>query len=96
MPPDLAIEVELTRSGVDRLGIYAPLGVREVWRHDGSSLTLLVLGADGRYEVVERSAALPDLPPGEVERVVERRASTDDTTLFREFLRRVREGLPGV
>ena len=31
-PPDLAIEVEITRSCLDRLGIYAALRIPEVWQ----------------------------------------------------------------
>ena len=34
-PPDLAIEAEISRSVLSRLGIYARLGVPEVWRTDG-------------------------------------------------------------
>lgn len=34
-PPDLAVEVEISRSVLDRMGIYAALGVPEVWRFDG-------------------------------------------------------------
>lgn len=41
-PPDLAIEIDITSSSVDRLGIYAVLGVPEVWRYDGESLTIIV------------------------------------------------------
>src|SRR5262245_709157 len=31
-PPDLAIEVDITSSSLDRMSIYATLGVAEVWR----------------------------------------------------------------
>ena len=31
-PPDLAIEIDFTRSSLDRMSIYAALGVPEVWR----------------------------------------------------------------
>ncbi|MEW6278745.1 MAG: Uma2 family endonuclease, partial [Candidatus Eremiobacterota bacterium] len=31
-PPDLAIEVEISSSILDRLGIYAALGMPEIWR----------------------------------------------------------------
>src|SRR5437899_8506051 len=34
-PPDLALEVEISRSALDRLRVYAALGVPEVWRWDG-------------------------------------------------------------
>src|SRR6266852_3756938 len=37
-PPDLAIEVDVTRSSLDRFGIYAALKVPEVWRLDGDVL----------------------------------------------------------
>jgi Uma2 family endonuclease len=42
-PPDLVIEVEVSRSVLDRLGIYAALGVPEVWRHDGETVRVLRL-----------------------------------------------------
>src|SRR5256885_179871 len=31
-PPDLAIEIDVTSSSVDRMGIYAKLRVPEIWR----------------------------------------------------------------
>src|SRR5438309_10063092 len=34
-PPDLAIEVDVTRSSVSRQRVYAALGVPEMWRYDG-------------------------------------------------------------
>jgi Uma2 family endonuclease len=37
-PPDLAIEVDLTSSSLNRMDIYAALQVPEVWRLDGDSL----------------------------------------------------------
>ena len=36
-PPDLALEVEGTRSALDRMGVYAGLGIPEVWRYDGDT-----------------------------------------------------------
>src|SRR5262249_34511497 len=47
-PPDLAIEVEISRSALDRLAIYAALSVPEVWRFDGKKLTVLLL-KKGKY-----------------------------------------------
>ena len=37
-PPDLAIQIYITRSSLDSLGIYAALGVPEVWRFDADKL----------------------------------------------------------
>lgn len=46
-PPDLAIEVEISRSAVDKLAIYADLGVSEVWFYNGESLRMYMLQSDG-------------------------------------------------
>ena len=61
-PPDLVIEVEVTSPLVNKLAIYAGLGVPEIWRHDGGGLTILLLGPDGRYSPSARSLAFPFLP----------------------------------
>ncbi|WP_333312715.1 MULTISPECIES: Uma2 family endonuclease [unclassified Microcoleus] len=42
-PPDLAIEIDITRSSIHRLELYASLGVPEVWRYDGKRLTIYQL-----------------------------------------------------
>jgi len=34
-PPDLVIEVEITSSAIAKLGLFAAMGVPEVWRQDG-------------------------------------------------------------
>jgi Uma2 family endonuclease len=57
-PPDLAIEVDSTSSSLDRMGIYAALGVPEVWRYDFKVMTFWVL-VDGEYVSRETSIALP-------------------------------------
>jgi Uma2 family endonuclease len=64
-PPDLAIEIDFTSSSLDRLGIYAALGVPEVWRCDTTSLLVLHLHAEGdrrEYVPADRSLSLPNLP----------------------------------
>ena len=61
-PPDLVIEVEITSPLLDKLDIYAGLGVPEVWRHDGRTLTVLLLGPDGKYTPSGQSRAFPFLP----------------------------------
>jgi Uma2 family endonuclease len=48
-PPDLVVEVDVTRSSLNRMAIYAALGVPEVWRLDVASLTFHLLQADGQY-----------------------------------------------
>jgi Uma2 family endonuclease len=61
-PPDLAIEVDITSSMLNRMEIYASLGIPEVWRCDGQVLEAYCLGADGRYLRTPSSLAFPFLP----------------------------------
>lgn len=61
-PPDLAVEVEVTRSSIPRQPIYGALGVPEVWRFDGRRIAILHRRPDGQYEPAERSLAFPSLP----------------------------------
>src|SRR5581483_1300369 len=42
-PPDLAIEMDVTHSSLDRLSIYAALRVPEVWRLDDQRLAFHLL-----------------------------------------------------
>jgi len=46
-PPELVIEVDITRSSVDKMAIYAAMGIREVWRHDGKALQIFALLGEG-------------------------------------------------
>jgi Uma2 family endonuclease len=57
--PDLAIEIDMSPSQVDRPAIYADLGVAEVWRLvRGQELIIEQLQADGSYASVEESRFL--------------------------------------
>ena len=92
-PPDLVIEVEVTSSAIDKMPIYATLGVSEVWRYDGKTFFIDVLQADGNYARVSQSAAFPFLPMAELEAFLDRRNTTDDTSWIRSFRKWVRETL---
>src|SRR4051794_18499128 len=58
-PPDLVVEVDVTASSVERLPIFAALGVTEVWRLSDRGLLFLQLGPDSTYHAVDRSRAFP-------------------------------------
>src|SRR5208283_1472337 len=57
--PDLAIEVDISPPEADRLSIYESMSVAEVWIFDGTKLSILRLGEDGRYHDSETSQLLP-------------------------------------
>jgi Uma2 family endonuclease len=82
-PPDLAIEVEISRSMLNRMGIYASLGVPEIWWFDGTTLSIHTLNRRGEYEQVERSGQFPFLPLGELQGFLSRRGQLSETELIR-------------
>ena len=59
--PDMALEVDVSPSKIDRAGIYAALRVAEVWRFDGEGRQMVIerLKADGTYQAVQSSGFLP-------------------------------------
>jgi Uma2 family endonuclease len=92
-PPDLAIEIEISRSALDRMGIYAALGVPEVWRLDGETLRIARLQPDGTYTEVATSPGLPALPPDEVVRWMRLGEDMGQTPWIRQFRAWVRDEL---
>ena len=71
LPPDLAIEIDITSSLIDRLAIYAALGVPEVWRYDEETLRVCHLQPDGTYALAATSLSFPWLPITEVARFLD-------------------------
>jgi Uma2 family endonuclease len=53
--PDLAIEIDLRPSKIDRESIYQALRVPEVWRFDGETLRIDRLQSDGSYDDASES-----------------------------------------
>ncbi len=93
--PDLMLEVEFSRSFVDRLALAARLGVPEVWHWDGETLHVMLLGPEGQYSESERSRALPFLPIPEFVRFLHRDTSQSDTKWLHSFRAWVREQKAG-
>src|SRR5258708_6494362 len=85
-PPDLAFEVDISRSSLDRLEIYARLGIPEVWTFDGDSLRIRLLQPDGKYVEADASLCLPPLPVHELVPYLQPDSELDDTTRVRRFV----------
>ena len=88
-PPDLAIEIDITSSSINRLTLYAALGVPEVWRYDGNQLIIYQL-QDGEYLACASSPTFPQLTSSEIIRFLELRKTTGETSLIRLFREWVR------
>jgi Uma2 family endonuclease len=94
-PPDLAIEVDVTNSSLDRMGIYAAIKVPEVWRLQGNSLTFYVLGPNGKYVVSPTSRAFPFVTPADLLGFLRQaRKSGDENVVVRKFRAWVRRTKP--
>ena len=89
--PDLAVEVEVTHSILDRIAIYAALGIAEVWRFDGRALRVLLLSPEGAYAPADRSPRFPMFTPEELAGWIVRAGEVDGTRWRRELRPWVRD-----
>jgi Uma2 family endonuclease len=69
--PDIAIEVVVSSGPVDKMAVYAGLGIAEVWVWQPSTAAIAVNHLiDGAYQHRERSVVLPALDLAELARFV--------------------------
>ncbi|MCH8042866.1 MAG: Uma2 family endonuclease [Planctomycetes bacterium] len=85
-PPDLGVEIDISRSSVPRQPIFAAFGIPELWRFDGEQLSVLHLGAGGEYHAAESSLSFPFLPVGELSRFLRFEGSINETKQIRTFV----------
>ena len=52
-PPDLALEIDITHSSLNKLEIYAGLGVPELWRYRHNRMHFYRLEVDGYVEIAQ-------------------------------------------
>ena len=85
-PPDLVIEIDVTHSSLDKLALYAGLGVPEIWRDDEHRVAVLVLRPDGEgYDEVTASRALPLVTGGILTTFLEQRETMDRPAWLRSI-----------
>ena len=85
-PPDLAIEIDITHSSIDRMRIYAGLGVPEVWRYDEQGMTFWGLTADGKYAPAPVSRSFPmAISAAELMPFIGLRGQMDVNAIIRQF-----------
>ena len=87
-PPDLVVEVDLRRPAVERMTIYAALGVPEIWRHDGKSKLFFYRLTSGKYESIEHSDAFEFLAPDDVSAFIDQMGELDENSIVRSFVKR--------
>lgn len=85
-PPDLVIEVDISRSSLDKLPIYAALGVPEIWRYTDGAMELQCL-TEGAYRVVDTSQVLPGIHASLLTRFIdEARTAIHQTRWFKDVV----------
>jgi Uma2 family endonuclease len=83
-PPGLAIEVDIRRSSLDRMSIYAALGVPGVWRLTSAGLAFHILHA-GSYQTGTNSLSFPLLTSADLAGLLNQLGQVDDTALAVQF-----------
>ena len=85
-PPDLVIEVDISRSSLDKLPIYVTLGVPEIWRYTDGQVELQYL-TEGAYAVADTRQVLPGIHADLLTRFIdEARTATNQTRWFKEVV----------
>ena len=93
-PPDLVIEIDVTAHSLNRLPVYAALGVPEVWIYDGETLQIGLHRDDEAYDSSETSRAFPTLSiPEFAEWIQKGYESLNESAWIRSFREWVRENV---
>ena len=87
--PDLAIEVIFTSGSIDKLDVYAGLGVREVWFWKDGRISVYWLRS-GHYEQRKKSRLLPGIDIAELEELLRSGTQSYAVRTYRARLRQRR------
>lgn len=82
-PPDLVIEVDITSPSLNKMPIYAALGVSEIWRFKGEKITFHKLFG-GVYKEVSNSLAFPSLTDEKVTDFLSKGLKMSSSEWFKE------------
>lgn len=88
--PDLVVETDMDRAYLDRLIVFAAIGVPEVWKYDGTDVVFHRLTSEKNYEPIDASLSFPFLRPEDIHEFLEQRWETDGGTLTKAFLKHVK------
>lgn len=94
-PPDLAIEIEVSRRMIARMPIYAALKIPEIWRDDGEHVHVHVLGNDGSYREERKSISFPTMPIDQIDQFLDLAKTTDEMNWTRTGRNWVKQNLVG-
>jgi Uma2 family endonuclease len=89
-PPDIAVEIDVHHDSRSKFPIYAALGVPEIWRYDGRTMTIHHLAKDttereSGYVEQATSTGLPMLTAQTLTEMIERMRSEGELTALLAF-----------
>ncbi|MDF5734810.1 MULTISPECIES: Uma2 family endonuclease [unclassified Nostoc] len=84
LAPDLAVEIDITSSSVNKFNIYAALGVRELWRYNGEVLKFYQL-VESEYIEIKFSIAFPLIYVSDMNRFIQQSKTMDEIDLVQSF-----------
>ncbi|WP_375509445.1 Uma2 family endonuclease [uncultured Nostoc sp.] len=82
--PDLAVEIDITSSSVNKFNIYAALGVAELWRYNGEVLKFYQL-VESQYIEIKFSIAFPLISVSDMNRFIQQSKTMDEIDLVESF-----------
>lgn len=91
-PPDLVLEVEYSRSRIDKLNLYAAMGIPEFWRYNGNVLRIYQLEL-GQYVESSKSLTFAPVPVNEIPRFLKESRDVGEITCTRNFRNWVKQQL---
>ncbi len=84
-PPDLAIEVDITRSSQRRFGVYCQLQIPEIWRYTEREGLVIYQFRDGDYVECEFSPTFPMVSGALLITFLQRAETEDDNAVIRSL-----------
>ncbi|MBG1271905.1 Uma2 family endonuclease [Nostoc sp. WHI] len=87
--PDLAVEIDITSSSINKFNIYAALGVGELWRYNGEVLKFYQL-VESQYVEIKFSIAFPLISVSDMNRFIQQSKTMDEIDLVQSFIAWVR------
>ncbi len=91
-PPDLVLEVEYSRSRIDKLSLYAAMGIPEFWRYNGSVLRIYRLES-GQYVQRNNSPTFAPIAVTEIPKFLQQSRKVGEITCTRNFRNWIRQQL---
>lgn len=92
-PPDLVVEIDVSRPRYSKKEIYCRMGVPEFWQYDGKIFKVFELVGDD-YVETESSVAFPFVRAGDLAAFLERSKTESNLAILKSFRECVRANKP--